>query len=195
MASISDPSSLRTISTSNSSSLHGRNSLLQEDSTLHSPVQSQHEPPVQEQDIPANVEHVEYGNETQPSLSSFRTPSNPSSIREEKYPRFTFLRRATHWKTVGMIIGFLFVGQSNYARGRMPLTLHSSSFRLRALPVVQELGRQAYRHKLSYATPDLRNFYPVDYHIQSSINSKSWNLFRATHLVYSAWGCYLAISD
>lgn len=155
-------------------------------STLHSPVQLHRESSVQEQDMPANVEHIGNGNETQPSLSSFRAPSNLNSIQEGKHGSFTSLRHATHWKTVGMMIGFLFAGQSAHAQGRMLLTVHSPSFRLRALPFVPEFGRQAYRHKLSYATPDLRNLHPFDHCVQRRTNSMCWTLLRAATVVRSS---------
>jgi hypothetical protein len=110
MVPISDQISSRTISRNNSSSSHSQNGPLQEHSPVHSSVQSQREPLVQEQDIIANVGHVKDGNETQPSLSSYRASSKLNSIREGKHARFSSVRRATHWKTVGTIMGFLFAG-------------------------------------------------------------------------------------
>lgn len=189
MASGSDQISLQPILRSVSRFSHGQDRPVHKVSTLHSPHQLDRVSPVQEQDIPVNNEHIEDGNETQPSLSSFPAPSNPDSIREEKDTRFTSLRRATHWKTVGMIIGFFFAGQPIHSRGRMPLTVHSTSFRLGALSLVQKAGRQAYRHKLSYATPDLRNLYPIDYHFQSSTDSKCRNLLCAALMACSAREC------
>jgi hypothetical protein len=115
MASVSDQRSSRTISRSNSSSSHGHISPLHETSTLLSLCQLHRDSPVQEGDTPSIVGDVEEGNETDPSLSPFSAPSNPSSTQEEKDARPTSFRRATHWKTVGMIIGFLFAGQSAHA--------------------------------------------------------------------------------
>jgi hypothetical protein len=60
---------------------------------------------------------MEDENETQAVLSSLRAPSNPGSIQGGKDTPLVFLRRATHWKTVGIIIGFLFAGQSAYTQG------------------------------------------------------------------------------
>jgi hypothetical protein len=151
MASISDHRCLRIISRSNSSSPRGHISLLHEASTLLSPIQLHRDSPVQERDAPAIVEHVEAENEAQPSLSRFPAPSNPNSIREGKDARSTSFRRATYWKTVGMIIGFLFAGQFAHARGKTPLTLRSPSFCLGTLSACQELERQAYQHELFYA--------------------------------------------
>jgi hypothetical protein len=110
MASISDQGSLRIISRSNSSSSNGHISPLQEASTLLFPGQLHRDSPVQERDTPAIVEAIEDGSETQPSLCPISAPSNPSSTREEKDARPTFFRHATHWRTVRMIIGFLFAG-------------------------------------------------------------------------------------
>jgi hypothetical protein len=103
MASISDHGSLQTISRFNSSSPRGRISPLHEAPTLL-------DFPVQDRNTPANVEHVEDVNETHPSLSPIPAPSYPNSTRENKDAQPASPRRATHWKTVGMIIGFLFAG-------------------------------------------------------------------------------------
>jgi hypothetical protein len=195
MASISDHSSLRTVSRTNSSSPRGHISPLHEASRLLSPVQLHRDFPVQERVTPTIVEHVEDGNETQPSLSSFPAPSNPNSLQEGKDARSTSFRRATHWKTVGMIIGSLFAGQSAHARERTPLTLRSPSFRFRALLSVQESGRQAHRHKLLHAVPNVCRRYPLDNHLQSRADGEYRDLLCAAPLVYPPWKCHVAISN
>jgi hypothetical protein len=144
MASVSDHGSLRTISRSNSTSSHGHISSLQEASTLLSPGQLHRDSLVQEQDIPATIEHVEDESKTQRSLFPIPAPSNPNSTREGKDVRPISPRRETHWKTVGMILGFLFTGQSAHAQGSTPLTLRSLFFCPRTLPACQKLGREPY---------------------------------------------------
>jgi hypothetical protein len=100
MASISDQGSLRIISRSDSNSSYGHISRpSQEASTLLSPVQLHHDSSVQERDIPTSVKYVEDKND----------------------PQFTSFHGVRHWKTVGMILGFLFAGKSTHAR-RTPLT-------------------------------------------------------------------------
>lgn len=187
MASISEQGSLRTISRTNLSSSHGRNSPLQRASTLLSPVQLHRESLVQEQDILANIQHAEDRSETQPSLSSFRAPSYSTSIREGKDTRFSSLRHTMHWKTVGIIISFLFAGEFSHAGRRTLLTLHSPSSRFRALPFVYKSEPYAYRHKLSFAVPGLRSLYPSDHYLQSGADSMCWNLLCATPMARSSW--------
>jgi hypothetical protein len=187
MASISDHGSLRIIPRSDSSSPRGHISPLHEASTLLSPVQLHRDSPVQERDRSAIVEHVEDENETQPSLSPFPAPSNPSSTREGKDARSISFRRATHWKTLGMIIGFLFAGQSACGRGRMPLTLRSPSFCHRTLSACQKLGRQPHQYQLSHAIPSLCRLYPLDNHLQSRADRKYRNMLCATPMVRSSW--------
>jgi len=86
-------------------------------------------------------------------------------------------------------MGFLFTDQFTHARGTLPLIVHSPSFRLRALPFVQESGRQAYRHKLSYATPDFRDLYPSNYYVQSGTDRKCWDLLRTALVACASWEC------
>jgi hypothetical protein len=111
------------------------------------------------------VDHGEDGNGTQVLLSA--EPSNPASIsikakNAQPASLASEARRATHWKTVGMIVGLLFAGQSPLARD-MTVNPASPSFCPRALPACQELGRCAYRQKLPYTIPDLCSLYPLDY--------------------------------
>jgi hypothetical protein len=115
MASISNHGSLRTISRFNSSSPRGHISPLHEASTLLSPDQLHNDSPVQDRNTLAHVERVEDETERQPSLSPFPAPSNPSSTQEERDARPISFHCATHWKTVGMIIGFIFAGQFTLA--------------------------------------------------------------------------------
>jgi hypothetical protein len=195
MASISDHGSLRIILRSNSSSSHGHESPPQEASTLLSPGPLHRDAPVQERDMPAITEDVEEGNETQPSLSSCPAPSNPSSTREEKDARPTSFRRTTHWKTVGMVVGFLFAGQSAHAQERAPLTLRSLSFRPRTLYTVQEIGPRAHRYRPPYPVPSLCRLYPLDNHLQSRADGEYWYLLRTAPVVRPPRKRYVAGHD
>lgn len=69
---------------------------------------------------------------------------------------------------------------------RTPLTLYSPTLRFRVLPFIEASRPQAYRHKLCYATLDLRNLYPFNDYVQSGTNSKCWNLLRATLMACSS---------
>jgi hypothetical protein len=113
MAPVPDQGRLRTISTLNSSSSRGhRIGSSYEASELLSLDQFPRTSPVQERDATAIMDHVEDQDETHPSRSPSPAPLNPSNIREAKDAQPTSFRRATHLKTVGMIISFLFAGQS-----------------------------------------------------------------------------------
>jgi hypothetical protein len=103
MASIPGHGSLQIISRSNSISSRDHVSPLHEASTLLSPDQLHRDSPVQKRHTPAIVGDVEDASGTQPL-------SNSNSDRKEQDARSTSFGRATHWKTVGMIIGFLFAG-------------------------------------------------------------------------------------
>jgi hypothetical protein len=194
MASIPDHGGLRTNSIFNPSSPRHHISPLHKASTLLSPVQLYRHSPIPERGTPAIVEHVEDEKETHPSPSPFPAPSNPNSIRGEKDARPTSFRCTTHWKTVGMIIGFLFAGQSAHAQRRTLLTLRSPSFRFRALLSVREPGWQAYRHMLSYAIPSVCRLYPLNNHLQGCADGEYRNMLRATSLVHPPWKCHAAIS-
>jgi hypothetical protein len=121
MTRLSDQGSLGTSSSPSSSRGHIIG-LSCEASGLLSPGQMHRASPGPERDATAIVDHVEDQNETHPSPSSSPSSSpspelsNPNSIREAKDAQCAS-RRATHWKTVGMIIGFLFAGKSAHARG------------------------------------------------------------------------------
>jgi hypothetical protein len=95
-----------TISIVNSSSSRGHKiDLSCEASGLLSSDQLHHASTVQDQDA---TTIVDYENGRQTSLSP--VSSNPNSIREIRDAGPTSPGRAIHWKTVGVIIGFLFAG-------------------------------------------------------------------------------------
>jgi hypothetical protein len=124
---------------------------------------------------------VDHGNETRPSPSP--ATLNLSSLREAKDVQSKSPHRAMHWKTIGIIIAFLLAGQYPHARGRMPLTLRSTSFRLRTLPSLQEPRRHAHRHRLPYAIPNFCRLRPFDNHLQSRADVKYRDLLRAAPVV------------
>ncbi|KAI4676695.1 uncharacterized protein J4E84_009530 [Alternaria hordeiaustralica] len=107
MASISDDISLRTMSRANSTSVHGNISPLHRAPTPVSSVQPH--PDAQEQALP-DVGDPDDESETQPSLSSVSTSSNPASPGQGNDRRSEPVRRTPHWKTIGIIIGFNFAG-------------------------------------------------------------------------------------
>jgi hypothetical protein len=116
MAPVPDQSSSRPIPRFDSSSPHGHDiGSSCEASGLLSPDHVPRTFPAQERDGTAIMDHVEDQDETHPSPSPSPAPLNPSSIRKAKDAQPTPFRRATHWKTVGMIIGFLVAGQSTHA--------------------------------------------------------------------------------
>lgn len=103
-----DQESLGTISRANSSSSRGPIlSVSCEASDLLSPNQLHSTFPGYEGDATAVMNQVEDGRETPPPPSP--APWEPSSIHEAKDSRLKFSHRAMRWKSVGMIIGFLFV--------------------------------------------------------------------------------------
>jgi hypothetical protein len=132
MAPVPDQVSLRTTSRSNSSSSRGHIvESSHEASGLLLPDQNPRNFPVQKLDVTAIVDHVD--NQDGTHLPSFPSPAplRPSSTQEAKVAQPTSFRRAMHWKTVGMIVGFLFAGQSAHTRARMPLTLRRIALRAR----------------------------------------------------------------
>jgi hypothetical protein len=98
-----------TISTSHSSSLRGHPiGFSCEVIRLLSPNQPHRISSNYERDLTAAVNHVEYDIEAPPSAST--APSKACSIPEAKDGHFKIAHRATFWKYVGMILGFLFAG-------------------------------------------------------------------------------------
>ena len=115
-------------------------------------------------------DHINDGNETQALHSP--GPLNPTSMSNEaKDERFAApesdCQRASQWKSVAMIMGFLFAGQFKLARKEISLTVYSSSFSPRSLSSCQELRRHTYRYKLPNAIPSLRGVNTLYYDIQS----------------------------
>jgi hypothetical protein len=116
MSSISDQDSQETISRANSSSSRGHvTSLPREASGLLAPDQLHRTSSEHERNATVVANHVEYNIGTSSSASP--VPLKPNIIREAKDARSKLPHRATRWKCVGMIIGFLFPGQFVHACG------------------------------------------------------------------------------
>jgi len=116
MLSISDQDSHEPISRLNSSSARRHTpSLVAEAAERLSPDQLHHMPPDYEQADTAIVSHVDDSIDT--PLSMFHAPTRADSMCEAKNARSISPHRATRWKYVGMIIGFLFAGRYANACG------------------------------------------------------------------------------
>jgi hypothetical protein len=108
MAHAPDLDSLRTISIVNSSSSREHDTVPScefEASALLSLGQLHRASPVQDQDATTIVDHEDEREPYFPPISS-----TPNSIREASDAEPTPPCRTVHWKTVGMIIGFLSAG-------------------------------------------------------------------------------------
>jgi hypothetical protein len=116
MSSFPDQDSQKTILRSNSSSSRGHIIRLPcEASGLLAPGQLHRTSSEHERNATVVANHVEYNIGTPPSASPAPLESKIMSESKDAWSKLPY--RATRWKCVGMIIGFLFPGQFVHACG------------------------------------------------------------------------------